>query len=99
MVCRWTAEHRQKRFGVADEIVHCIAAHHEEITPESIESLIVICADAISGSRPGARRESAEQYIKRLEALEAILRKSSETPRQRSQDVLVIYLTFSSLCS
>ena len=61
-----------KRFGVADEIVHCIAAHHEEITPESIESLIVICADAISGSRPGARRESAEQYIKRLEALEAI---------------------------
>jgi len=61
-----------KRFGVSDEIVHCIAAHHEEITPESIESLIVICADAISGSRPGARRESAEQYIKRLEALETI---------------------------
>ncbi len=61
-----------KRFGVSDEIVHCIAAHHEEIRPASIEAMVVICADAISGSRPGARRESAEQYIKRLEALETI---------------------------
>jgi ribonuclease Y len=61
-----------KRFGVGREVVHCIEAHHEEVKPETVEALIVICADAMSGSRPGARRESAEQYIKRLEALEAI---------------------------
>jgi ribonuclease Y len=61
-----------RRFGVARDVVHCIEAHHEEVKPETVEALIVICADAMSGSRPGARRESAEQYIKRLEALEAI---------------------------
>ena len=61
-----------RRFGVGDEIVHCIAAHHEEIQPETTESLIVIIADAMSGSRPGARRDSIEQYVKRLEALEAV---------------------------
>ena len=61
-----------KRFGVPPAIVHCIAAHHEEVKPETTEALVVMIADAISGSRPGARRESADQYIKRLEALEAI---------------------------
>ena len=61
-----------RRFGVGDEIVHCIAAHHEEIAPETTEALVVIIADAMSGSRPGARRDSIEQYVKRLEALEAV---------------------------
>ena len=61
-----------RRFGVPREVVHCIAAHHEEVTPETTEALVVMIADAMSGSRPGARRESADQYIKRLEALEAI---------------------------
>jgi len=61
-----------KRFSVNREIVHCIEAHHEEVRPDTVEALIVICADAMSGSRPGARRDSAEQYIKRLEELEAI---------------------------
>ena len=61
-----------RRFGVPREVVHCIEAHHEEVPPETVEALVVICADAMSGSRPGARRESAEEYIKRLEALEAI---------------------------
>ena len=61
-----------RRFGVSREVVHCIAAHHEEVKPETTEALIVMIADAMSGSRPGARRESADQYIKRLEALEAI---------------------------
>jgi ribonuclease Y len=61
-----------RRFGVAREVVHCIEAHHEEVRPETTESLIVIIADAMSGSRPGARRESADEYIRRLESLEAI---------------------------
>jgi ribonuclease Y len=61
-----------RRFNVPREVVHCIEAHHEEVRPETTEALVVIIADAISGSRPGARRESVEEYIKRLEALESI---------------------------
>ena len=61
-----------RRFGVPREVVHCIETHHEEVRPETVEALVVICADAMSGSRPGARRESAEDYIRRLEALESI---------------------------
>ena len=61
-----------RRFSVPREVVHCIQAHHEEIPPETTEALVVIIADAMSGSWPGARRESAEQYVKRLEALESI---------------------------
>jgi len=61
-----------KRFGIPKAVVHCIEAHHEEVKPETTEALVVMIADAISGSRPGARRESADQYIRRLEALEAI---------------------------
>ena len=53
-------------------MVHCIEAHHEEVRPETTEAFIVIVADAISGSRPGARRESADEYVRRLESLEAI---------------------------
>jgi ribonuclease Y len=61
-----------RRYGVNSSVVHCIAAHHEEIEPSTAESVLTIVADAISGSRPGARRESLEYYIKRLEALESI---------------------------
>jgi ribonuclease Y len=61
-----------RRFGVSRDVVHCIEAHHEEVKPETTEAVIVIVADAISGSRPGARRESVEEYVRRLEALEAI---------------------------
>jgi ribonuclease Y len=61
-----------RRFNVPREVVHCIEAHHEEVQPQTTEALVVIIADAMSGSRPGARRESAEQYVKRLEALESI---------------------------
>jgi len=61
-----------RRHGVQGAVVHCIEAHHEEIEPSSVEALITIVADAISGSRPGARRESMDQYLKRLEALEAV---------------------------
>ncbi len=61
-----------KKYRENDEIVHCIAAHHNDIDPQTIEAVIVQCADAISGSRPGARRESLENYVKRLEQLESI---------------------------
>ncbi len=59
-----------KRFKVRPEVVHCIAAHHQDIPIASAEAFIVAAADAISGSRPGARRESMEAYIKRLTELE-----------------------------
>ena len=61
-----------RRYNVSPAVVHCIEAHHEEIEVETTEAVIVQIADAISGSRPGARRETLELYIKRLEALEGI---------------------------
>ncbi len=61
-----------KRLGRAPAIVHAIAAHHGEEEPQTVEAFLVSAADAISGGRPGARRETLEHYIKRLEALEAV---------------------------
>ena len=61
-----------KRLGRSPKIVHAIAAHHGEEEPQTVEAFIVATADAISGSRPGARREMVENYIKRLEALEGV---------------------------
>ncbi len=61
-----------RRFKVKDAIAHCIEAHHEEVEPRTVEAVIVMMADAVSGGRPGARRESLEAYIKRLETLESI---------------------------
>lgn len=61
-----------RRNGMPEPIVHCIEAHHEEVEPSTIEAVIVMIADSISGGRPGARRESLERYIQRLEALEGI---------------------------
>ncbi|MGQ9572922.1 MAG: ribonuclease Y [Dehalococcoidia bacterium] len=61
-----------RRHGVSPAVVHCIEAHHEEVEPATVEAVITMIADAISGSRPGARRESLEQYIKRLRALEEV---------------------------
>ncbi len=57
-----------------EAVVHAIAAHHEEIPMESVEAFLVQAADAISAARPGARRETLESYLKRLEGLETIAR-------------------------
>ncbi len=61
-----------KSFNVSPEVVHCIEAHHDEVEPTTVEAVIVQIADAISGARPGARMETLEFYIKRLEALESV---------------------------
>jgi ribonuclease Y len=60
------------KYGERWEIVHAIEAHHGDVEPATIEAVLVQAADAISASRPGARRESLEAYIKRLEKLEKI---------------------------
>jgi len=61
-----------KKYGESPVVVHAIAAHHEEEKPESILDILVEAADALSGARPGARREMLETYVKRLEDLEKI---------------------------
>jgi ribonuclease Y len=61
-----------RRFGESQGVVHAIEAHHYEVQPQTVEAVLLIAADAISASRPGARGESLEAYIKRLEALEEI---------------------------
>ncbi|MBC7871261.1 MAG: ribonuclease Y, partial [Chitinophagaceae bacterium] len=62
-----------KRHGVKNpKIINCVAAHHHEVEQECVEALIVEAADAISGARPGARRESLDSYIKRVKTLEDI---------------------------
>jgi ribonuclease Y len=61
-----------KRFNVPNVVVNAIASHHHEVEQETVEAIIVEAADAISGARPGARRESLENYIKRVRTLEEI---------------------------
>ncbi len=61
-----------QKFGVSDDVIRAMRAHHEEYPYETVESRIVQTADAISGGRPGARRDSIENYLKRLEDLEMI---------------------------
>jgi len=61
-----------RRYGESEGVVHAIEAHHYEVQPQTVEAVLLIAADAISASRPGARGESLEHYIKRLSALEEI---------------------------
>ncbi|HNS01766.1 MAG TPA: ribonuclease Y [Anaerolineae bacterium] len=59
-----------RRYGVPPKVVNIIAAHHHEVEPETLEAILVEAADAVSGARPGARREALETYLRRVTALE-----------------------------
>jgi ribonucrease Y len=61
-----------RRYGESQHVVHAIEAHHYEVEPQTVEAVLLIAADAISASRPGARGESLEHYIKRLASLEEL---------------------------
>ena len=61
-----------KKYGEPDEVVRAVGYHHHDPTAENLYAVLVMAADAVSGARPGARRESIENYVKRLEALEKI---------------------------
>jgi ribonucrease Y len=63
-----------RRYGELDDVVHAIEAHHNEVEVRTVEAVLTQAADAMSGGRPGARRESLEAYIKRLERLEELAR-------------------------
>lgn len=62
-----------RRFGEKEEIIHAIEAHHDDVTANTIEAILVKIADAISAGRPGARRDTLEIYIKRLKKIEEIV--------------------------
>ncbi|MDR3074407.1 MAG: ribonuclease Y [Deltaproteobacteria bacterium] len=61
-----------KKYGESKEIVHAIAAHHEDVAPDSVLAVLTQAADCLSGARPGARKELLQNYVKRLEDLEGI---------------------------
>ncbi|MBX6388958.1 MAG: ribonuclease Y [Frankia sp.] len=61
-----------RRYGEHEDVVHAIEAHHNEVEPRSIAAVLTQAADAISGGRPGARRDSLESYVRRLERIEQI---------------------------
>jgi ribonuclease Y len=61
-----------RKYGESEDVVHAIEAHHNEVQPQTIEAVLTQAADACSGGRPGARRESLEAYVKRLERIEEI---------------------------
>jgi ribonuclease Y len=63
-----------RKYGESEDVVHAIEAHHNEVEVRTVEAVLTQAADAISGGRPGARRESLEAYVKRLERLEQIAR-------------------------
>ncbi|MFM8475283.1 MAG: ribonuclease Y, partial [Planctomycetaceae bacterium] len=72
-----------KRYGEGSEVVHAAAGHHDDIRPEHIYTVLVAAADAVSAARPGARRETLEKYVRRLEELIGLL-------RARGVDVVVL---------
>jgi ribonucrease Y len=83
-----------RRYGETQGVVHAIEAHHYEVQPQTVEAVLLISADAISASRPGARGESLESYIKRLESLEELAAQKKGVERvyalQAGREVRVI---------
>ncbi|MEJ7650992.1 MAG: ribonuclease Y [Nakamurella sp.] len=61
-----------RKYGESEDVAHCIEAHHDEVAPATVEAVLTQAADSCSGGRPGARRESLESYVQRLERIEAI---------------------------
>ena len=61
-----------RKFGESEEVAHAIEAHHDEVAPQTIEAVLTQACDSCSGGRPGARRESVEAYVERLERIEKI---------------------------
>jgi len=61
-----------RKYGVSEDVVHAILAHHDDVEPKTVEAILVKAADAISGSRPGARKETLENYVQRLKDLENV---------------------------
>ena len=76
-----------RKYGLDEKLVNAIEAHHLDIEPQSVEAVIVYLADAISGSRPGARKDSYEQYTKRIESIETA---AKEIGGDKIQDVYAI---------
>ncbi|MDP9444972.1 MAG: ribonuclease Y [Actinomycetota bacterium] len=85
-----------RRLGESDDVVHAIEAHHNEVEPRTVEAILTQAADAISGGRPGARRESLEAYVRRLERLEEIAKEHDGVEKvfamQAGRDVRVMVL-------
>jgi ribonuclease Y len=85
-----------RKYGESEDVVHAIEAHHNEVEPRTIEAVITQAADAISGGRPGARRESLEAYVERLHRLEEIAMAKPGVERvfamQAGRDVRVMVL-------
>jgi ribonuclease Y len=85
-----------RRYGENDDVVHAIEAHHNEVEPRTVEAVVTQAADAISGSRPGARREAMESYLQRLHRLEEIAAAKPGVDRvfamQAGRDVRVMVL-------
>ena len=85
-----------RKYGESDDVVHAIEAHHNEVEPRTVEAVITQAADAISGGRPGARREALESYVDRLHRLEEIAMAKPGVDRvfamQAGRDVRVMVL-------
>jgi ribonuclease Y len=83
-----------RRYGESQGVVHAIEAHHYEVQPQTVEAVLLIAADAISASRPGARGENLESYIKRLESLEELAARRAGVERvyalQAGREIRVI---------
>lgn len=83
-----------RRHGEDPDVVHAVEAHHNEVEPTTVEAVIVQAADAISGSRPGARRESVQAYVQRMEGIEKLARSHPGVERvfamQSGRDVRIM---------